>query len=84
MTAGRGGLVASVDGMLEPEAVAAAALDGIREEKFLILPHPEVAKYVTRKAADVERWLAGMRRLQSALPAWNWKHSIGFRRSIFA
>ncbi len=67
MTAGTDdGGVAGVDGMLEPEAVAAAAVSGVREERFLILPHPEVATYVERKASDVERWLGGMRRLQKA------------------
>ncbi len=38
---------------------------GIDQEKFLILPHPEVATYFQRKASDYDRWLAGMRRLQS-------------------
>jgi hypothetical protein len=33
------------------------------DERFLILPHPEVAEYVRRKAADPARWLAGVRRL---------------------
>lgn len=61
-----GGGVAGVDGMLEPEAVAAAVLEGLRDERFLILPHGEVKKYVERKAADVERWIKGMRRLQAA------------------
>ena len=37
----------------------------IAEERFLILPHPEVADYEQRKAADRERWLAGMRKLQT-------------------
>ena len=42
-------------------------LDAIREERFLILPHPEVQTYVERKAVDRERWLSGMRRFQGAL-----------------
>jgi len=33
-------------------------------ERFLVLPHPEVAEYVRRKGEDPDRWLAGMRRLQ--------------------
>ena len=37
------------------------------EERFLVLPHPEVATYVERKGADRERWLAGMRRFQASL-----------------
>lgn len=51
-------------GALEPEEVAEAAVAGIREERFLILPHPEVAEYFRRKANDYDRWLRGMRRLQ--------------------
>jgi NAD(P)-dependent dehydrogenase (short-subunit alcohol dehydrogenase family) len=49
---------------LEPEAVAEAVIAGLAEERFLILPHPEVAEYFRRKATDYERWLRGMRRLQ--------------------
>jgi NAD(P)-dependent dehydrogenase (short-subunit alcohol dehydrogenase family) len=61
------GGVASGDGVLEPADVAALCLDAMREERFLVLPHPEVATYVERKAADRDRWLAGMRRFQTAL-----------------
>ena len=61
------GGVASGDGVLEPADVADLCLDAIREERFLILPHPEVATYVERKATDRDRWLAGMRRVQTAL-----------------
>jgi NAD(P)-dependent dehydrogenase (short-subunit alcohol dehydrogenase family) len=49
--------------VLEPEQVAAAVVDGLRTEEFLILPHPEVAEYFRRKAANYDRWLTGMRRL---------------------
>ncbi len=66
MTAGvAGGGVAGVDGMLTPEQVADAVVDGLSDERFLILPHPEVADYFRRKAADYDRWIAGMRRLQA-------------------
>lgn len=58
---------ARVDGMLEPEDVAAAVVDGLARESFLILPHPEVATYLERKADDYDRWLSGMRRLQERL-----------------
>jgi len=61
------GGVASGDGVLEAADVAQRCLDAIREERFLVLPHPEVATYVERKATDRDRWLAGMRRFQSAL-----------------
>ncbi|HEV8625842.1 MAG TPA: SDR family oxidoreductase [Acidimicrobiia bacterium] len=52
-------------GVLEPEDVAEAVVKGLREERFLILPHPEVTDYFQRKAGDYDRWLAGMRRLQA-------------------
>ncbi|HYN34973.1 MAG TPA: SDR family oxidoreductase [Ilumatobacteraceae bacterium] len=61
------GGVASGDGVLDPADVAALCLEAIRDERFLVLPHPEVATYVERKATDRDRWLAGMRRFQSAL-----------------
>jgi NAD(P)-dependent dehydrogenase (short-subunit alcohol dehydrogenase family) len=60
-----GGGVAGVDGMLEPERIADAVVQALVEERFLILPHPTVAEYMRRKAEDVERWLRGMRRLQT-------------------
>ena len=50
---------------IEPEDVADAVVAGLAAERFLILPHPEVAEYFRRKAGDYDRWLAGMRRLQS-------------------
>jgi NAD(P)-dependent dehydrogenase (short-subunit alcohol dehydrogenase family) len=63
-----GGGVAGVDGMMKPEDVATAVVEGLADERFLILPHPSVSEYVQRKAADPDRWLAGMRRLQSRFP----------------
>jgi NAD(P)-dependent dehydrogenase (short-subunit alcohol dehydrogenase family) len=51
------------EGLLEPEEVAEAVIDGIRAERFLILPHPKVADYMELKATQPERWLNGMRRL---------------------
>src|SRR6266571_8277571 len=52
-------------GALEPEAVAEAVVRGIADERFLILPHPEVAEFFRRKADDYDRWLRGMRRLRT-------------------
>jgi NAD(P)-dependent dehydrogenase (short-subunit alcohol dehydrogenase family) len=52
--------------VLDPDEVAEAALAGIAEERFLILPHPEVADYLARKTTEHERWLAGMQRLIEA------------------
>jgi hypothetical protein len=51
--------------MIEPEDVARVTVEAIRDERFLILPHPEVARYMAVKATEPERWLAGMRRLLS-------------------
>jgi NAD(P)-dependent dehydrogenase (short-subunit alcohol dehydrogenase family) len=65
VSAGAG--AAAVAGILAPEDVAAAAVEGIRAERFLILPHPEVATFEQRRAADRDRWLAGMRRLAASL-----------------
>ncbi|HEV2029426.1 MAG TPA: SDR family oxidoreductase [Candidatus Dormibacteraeota bacterium] len=50
---------------LEPEAVAEIVVQGLHDERFLILPHPEVADYFRRKADDYDRWLKGMRRLRA-------------------
>ena len=58
-----GDSVLAAGDMLEPEDVAAVAVNGIRDEHFLILPHPEVARYMAAKATEPDRWLAGMRRL---------------------
>ena len=38
---------------------------GLAAEKFLILPHAEVAEYFKRKATDYDRWLRGMRKLRA-------------------
>ncbi len=61
------GGVAAGDGVLSSEDVAQVCLDAIRDERFLVLPHPEVATYAERKGADRERWLSGMRRFQGIL-----------------
>ena len=53
-----------LDSALEPEQVADIVVEGIEAERFLILPHPEVAEFVRRRAADHDRWLRGMRRLR--------------------
>eukprot|EP00937_MAST-01D_sp_MAST-1D-sp2_P002809 g2809.t1 len=66
MTAGTDGGVAGGDGMLEPEQVVAGVRAALRSGEFLITPHPEVRKYMARKAQDTERWIKGMRRLHDA------------------
>lgn len=56
-----------VDGILAPEQVAEDILAGIREGRFLVLPHPQVQTYFQRKAADYDRWIAGMQRFRRKL-----------------
>jgi NAD(P)-dependent dehydrogenase (short-subunit alcohol dehydrogenase family) len=57
------------DNMVTPEQVAQDVIDAMREERFLVLPHPEVLEYLRHKTADVDRWLGGMRRLRAKADA---------------
>lgn len=52
------------DGIIEASELAQTVVDTLREERFYVLPHPEVEDYVRRKGDDVDRWLFGMRRLR--------------------
>ncbi|HLN77806.1 MAG TPA: SDR family oxidoreductase [Nocardioidaceae bacterium] len=54
----------SHDTALEPEQVADTVFHALQDDRFLILPHPEVAEYYKLRASDTDRWLAGMRKLQ--------------------
>jgi NAD(P)-dependent dehydrogenase (short-subunit alcohol dehydrogenase family) len=56
---------------LEPDTVAESVLQGLRDERFLILPHPEVGEYFRRRADDYDRWLNGMRRLRANILSAN-------------
>lgn len=62
MTGNSDGGVAGRDGMKEPSDAAEEVIQAMRDEKFLILTHHEVATYRQRKADDYDRWLNGMRR----------------------
>jgi NAD(P)-dependent dehydrogenase (short-subunit alcohol dehydrogenase family) len=62
---GGASVVRSAGDVLEPDAVADVVADAIAEERFLILPHPQVHQFMQRKADDPDRWLAGMRKLQA-------------------
>jgi NAD(P)-dependent dehydrogenase (short-subunit alcohol dehydrogenase family) len=65
MTAGGTGS-AGVNGVLTPEQVAEDVVRTMRDEGFLVLPHPEVAKYFLAKAQDYDRWLGGMQKVYAA------------------
>jgi NAD(P)-dependent dehydrogenase (short-subunit alcohol dehydrogenase family) len=62
---GGASVVRSAGVVMEPEEVADIVADAIAAERFLILPHPQVHEFMKRKADDPDRWLAGMRKLQS-------------------
>lgn len=64
MLAAPGGSALLGAGAIEPEEVAEAVVRGLADERFLILPHPEVLEYFQRKASDYDRWIGGMRKLQ--------------------
>jgi len=57
----------ALPGVLTVEQAAIAIADGIEQERFLILTHPEVLGFFQRKASDYDRWLGGMRRVRTGL-----------------
>jgi NAD(P)-dependent dehydrogenase (short-subunit alcohol dehydrogenase family) len=57
----------SGDGDLMPEQVAKDALDGIEQETFLILPHPQVLGYMRKKTENYDRWISGMAKIQAKM-----------------
>ena len=59
----------SLDGVLSAEACADATIEGLTAERFLILPHPQVAEYFRNKGVDYERWLGGMTKLRRGIKA---------------
>lgn len=63
MTANNQDGVASIDGMIEPEQAAEACAQTIEQENFLVLPHPEVLRYMRNKTDDYDKWIRGMQRL---------------------
>ena len=59
----------SNDGVLSPDDVAHSAIEGLAAEKFLILPHAEIARYMRNKVDDYDRWIGGMAKLQRSFRA---------------
>lgn len=57
----------NVDGVLSPEQVASTVVEGLADERFLILPHPQVTTYMQRKTGDYDRWIKGMVRLRRSV-----------------
>ncbi len=62
-----GAVVTGAGDVLSPEVVAEAVVEALAEERFLVLPHPEVARFWQGKAADPDRWLGAMNRVQQRL-----------------
>jgi NAD(P)-dependent dehydrogenase (short-subunit alcohol dehydrogenase family) len=69
MTAGReeGSATRAAGGFIDTADVADAVIAALAQQRFLILPHPEVADYERRRADDRDRWLSGMRRVRAKL-----------------
>jgi NAD(P)-dependent dehydrogenase (short-subunit alcohol dehydrogenase family) len=65
---GPGSAVLAAGPLLAPAEVAEAVVRALADGRFLILPHPEVAEFERRRAADRDRWLAGMRRAWARRP----------------
>ena len=59
---------ATLDGFISPEQVADTVIEGLREERFMILPHPQVEQYRRSKADNYDRWIGGMRKLRRQFP----------------
>jgi NAD(P)-dependent dehydrogenase (short-subunit alcohol dehydrogenase family) len=64
---GRAGDVVLKDTAIEPEQVADALWEAMAEGRFLVLPHPEVLDYYQLRAANTDKWLRGMSRLQQRI-----------------
>lgn len=54
---------AASNGMIEPEELAESVVEGLRNESFVILPHPVVLDYMRNKTANYDRWIGGMNKL---------------------
>ena len=73
MVRGTGENPATADGILSTQEVAEKTLAAIRAERFLVLPHAEVAQYMQNKVNDYDRWIGGMAKLQRVYKSANAK-----------
>ncbi|MFD4855457.1 SDR family oxidoreductase [Streptomyces atratus] len=62
--AGSAGELVLAPSAIEPEAVADALFDAMAEDRFLVLPHPEVAGFYRARTKDTDHWLGNMNHLQ--------------------
>jgi len=67
-----------IEGVITPEACAQVIVDGIESEKFMILPHKQVAEYYVNRATEPQRWVNSMRRYRASVLDENGK--VDFRK----
>jgi hypothetical protein len=59
--------ITSAAEVIEPELVADMTLDAVRNNRFLVVPHPQVLDLYRQKSNDYDRWIGAMRRYQRSL-----------------
>jgi NAD(P)-dependent dehydrogenase (short-subunit alcohol dehydrogenase family) len=64
---GRAGDIVLREAAIEPEEVGEALWEGLADGRFLILPHPQVHDYYGLRAANPDKWLRGMNRMQQRI-----------------
>ena len=55
------------NGVIEPEELAESVVEGLRDETFMILPHPIVLEYMRNKTSNYDRWIGGMSKLMRSI-----------------
>ncbi|MEH3034130.1 MAG: SDR family NAD(P)-dependent oxidoreductase [Aeromicrobium erythreum] len=59
--------VTSAGEPVDAAEAAAVVVDAVEAGRFQALPHPDVARMWSQKAADPDRWIAGMQRFRRSL-----------------